>query len=138
MALIWFLLAACTDALDGSLARTRRQITVWGTMADPVADKLLIGLVVVLFVARQINVIFAGIIVLIECMIVVGALYKHRQGGYMSANEFGKLKMLFQVIGVALLILAKVTGMDLAVPVAIGTLTIAIVFAVVSLLTYGF
>lgn len=132
-----FLFAAFTDALDGSLARVRKQITEWGTIADPIADKLLIGSVVVLFVAREINPLFSILIVMIELMIVCGALMRRHRGHLVSANEFGKLKMLCQVIGVSLLLIAKIEGLQLAVPFAVGTFSIAIVFAIVSLLTYG-
>ena len=132
-----FLFAAFTDALDGSLARVRKQITRWGTIADPVADKLLVGSVVVVFVAREINPLFALLIIIIELMIIAGALIRRHRGHLVSANEYGKLKMVCQVIGVSLLLLAKFAGFQLAVPFAIGTFSIAIVFAVVSLLTYG-
>src|SRR3989339_879810 len=43
-----FLFAAFTDALDGSVARLRHQVTEWGTFYDPLADKLLIGSVIIL------------------------------------------------------------------------------------------
>ncbi len=132
-----FLFAALTDAMDGSLARTRKQITLWGTLADPVADKLLIGSAVVLFVAREIHPLFAVVIVLIELLIVIGALYRKRRGLYASANNYGKIKMLLQVTGVALLIFAKLAGYSLVVPFATATLALAIVFAIVSLLTYS-
>src|SRR5262252_10019886 len=38
-----FALAALTDWLDGYLARRRKQITTFGQLIDPVADKLLIS-----------------------------------------------------------------------------------------------
>ncbi len=132
-----FLFAAFTDAVDGSLARTRKQITLWGTIADPTADKLLIGSVMVLFVAREVNPAFAAIIVCIELMIAATAWYRHRQGKIASANEYGKIKMVLQVIGVAFLLLARFMHFELAVPFAMGTLGVAIIFAVVSLVTYG-
>lgn len=134
--LILFLIAAITDAWDGSLARLRKQITLWGTMADPVADKLLIGSVVVLFVAREVNIIFAITIIIIELMLVAGAYIRKRQGRYTSANNYGKLKMFLQVLGVSLLLVAKLFGVETAVPFAIGTLSLAIVLAIVSLITY--
>ena len=132
-----FLFAALTDALDGSLARTRKRITMWGTVADPAADKLLIGSVVALFVAQEIDVVFATIIIVIELMIILTGLARRRRGEYVSANWYGKLKMLFQVIGVTALLIARWSGIELFVPFSIGTLSIGIVFAVVSLLTYG-
>lgn len=133
-----FLLASFTDALDGSLARLRKQITMWGTVADPIADKLLIGSVVVLFVAREIHPGFAALIVLLEILIVIGALLRRRRGSYVAANEYGKLKMFFQVVGVTFLLLAKLIGITFAIPFAIGTFSLALIFAMVSLVTYGF
>ncbi|MBU1348960.1 CDP-alcohol phosphatidyltransferase family protein [Patescibacteria group bacterium] len=136
-AIVLFLFAAFTDALDGSMARVRKQITMWGTVADPTADKLLIGTVVILFVAQEVNRTFAAVIVLIEVLIIVSRLLRHRKDWIVSANWAGKVKMILQVSGVSLLLLAKVFGISLLVPVSIGTLTVAIVFAVVSLLTYS-
>ncbi len=133
-----FLFAAFTDALDGSLARLRKQITPWGTVADPVADKLLIGSVVILFVAREINVLFAILIICMEVLILVGGVVRRLRGkGPVSANEYGKIKMVLQVVGVAILLVAKVFGFTLAVPFATGTFAIALVFAMVSFYTYG-
>ncbi len=132
-----FLFTAFTDAVDGSLARTRQQITLWGTIADPVADKLLIGSVMVLFVAREVNPAFAVIIVCIEILIALTAVYRRAHGKIVSANDYGKIKMVLQVIGVTFLLLARFMHFELAVPFAMGTLTIAIVFGIVSLVTYG-
>ncbi|MCR4256204.1 MAG: CDP-alcohol phosphatidyltransferase family protein [Candidatus Uhrbacteria bacterium] len=132
-----FLFAAMTDAWDGAMARLRKQITLWGTMADPVADKLLIGSVVVLFVAKELDVLFAVLIVSAELLIVAGAMYRRRQGRYASANGYGKIKMFLQILGVSFLLLAKLSGFMLAVPFAVGTLSLAVAFAVVSMLTYS-
>lgn len=133
-----FLLAALTDLLDGSLARTRKQITLWGTVADPIADKLLIGSVMILFVAREVNPYFAAVIVVVELAIATTALVRRMRGQpYISANWYGKIKMLLQVIGVTALLIARWSGVDMFVPFSIGTLSIAIVFALMSLYTYG-
>ena len=133
-----FLFAALTDVIDGSLARTRKQITVWGTIADPVADKLLIGSVVLLFVAHEINPVFAGVILFMEVMIIMTAIIRRkRRGEYISANWAGKVKMFLQCLGVTALLVARWSGLDLFVPVSIGTLSLAIMFALVSLYTYG-
>ena len=137
-ALSIFAIAALTDAMDGTLARMRKQITMWGTVADPTADKILIGSVVVLFVAREVNITFAAIIILMECLIVASAIYRKRKGITSSANNYGKVKMILQVLGVGMLLIAKLVGIETAVPFAVGTLSLAIAFALVSLLTYGF
>ncbi|HUW80977.1 MAG TPA: CDP-alcohol phosphatidyltransferase family protein, partial [Acidocella sp.] len=43
LAALVFLAAAITDYLDGRLARERLQLSDFGRMLDPIADKLLIG-----------------------------------------------------------------------------------------------
>ena len=133
----FFLFVALTDAIDGSMARLRHQITHWGTFYDPVADKLLISSVVVLVVVKYVNVIFAGIIILPELLIVIGGLMHRRQGLVTSANIYGKTKMFLQVMGVVFLLIALWAGFDLFIPVSVGTLSLAIVFAIISLFTYG-
>ena len=43
-ALAVFLLALATDRVDGELARRRGQVTNFGKIADPIADKALLGM----------------------------------------------------------------------------------------------
>lgn len=132
-----FFFAAFTDALDGSLARVRRQITDWGTIADPVADKLLIGLVVLFFVIKYIGLFFGLLILFIELIIIAGGFLRKHNGIFVSANVFGKIKMFLQVVGVMFLLVSLWIDFDLFRSVSIGTFTLAIVFAVLSLLSYG-
>lgn len=132
-----FLFVAFTDALDGSLARIRQKITKWGTFYDPLADKVLIGSVVLLVVIQHVNIIFGLLIVAVESLLLLGG-YMHKVNGHVvSANIFGKIKMVLQVIGVMMLLIALWAGFDLFIPLSVGTLSLAIVFAVISLFTYG-
>lgn len=133
----FFLFVALTDAIDGSMARLRNQITDWGTFYDPVADKILISSVVLLVVAQHVNIIFAAMIIFLEVLIVLGGYVRKRSGKVTSANIFGKTKMCLQVLGVAFLLIALWAGFDLFIPVSVGTFSLAIVFAVISLFTYG-
>lgn len=132
-----FFVAAFTDAIDGSLARLRRQITEWGTIVDPIADKLLIGMVVLLFVIQYISLYFGLLILFIELVIVGGGLIRRCQGHYISANIFGKIKMVLQVVGVLFLLVSLWIDFDLFRSVSVGTFTLAIIFAILSLLSYG-
>lgn len=132
-----FLFVAFTDALDGSLARLRNQITEWGTFYDPIADKIFIGSIVLLVVVQHLNVIFGLLIVLMEAIVVIMGYLRKRSGRVTSANIFGKTKMFLQVLGVFMLLIALWLGLDLFIPLSIGTLSLAIVFAVVSLFAYG-
>ncbi len=132
-----FLCTALTDAVDGSLARTRKQVTEWGTFFDPAADKLLIGSVVLLLVAQRVSPWFALLILGVEALIITGGFLRKRRGVVTPANVFGKTKMFLQVVGVTFLLIAAWTDVGLYQDLSVGTLSVAVVFALISLFTYG-
>ena len=132
-----FLLVAFTDAIDGALARTRGQITEWGKIYDPLADKILIGSVVFIIVLKYIDLWTALIIIILEILIILSAWIQLRRGGKVQSNVWGKIKMILQCAGVSFLLLAIVFDWAALFPLAFGTLYLAIAFAIVSLLTYG-
>lgn len=132
-----FLLLALTDAIDGSLARTRNQITNWGKIYDPLADKILIGCMVFIIVFRYIDPWTAYFIMAIELIIIATAWIRKRRGQIVQANVWGKIKMILQVVGVATLLLSIIFNLETLTPFASGTLNLAIVFAIISLLTYS-
>ncbi len=132
-----FVLVAFTDALDGSLARIRKQITEWGTFYDPVADKLLIGSVILLIVIQHVNPILAIAILRLEFLLMAGGWYGRQHGKIRSANIWGKIKMMLQFFGVFFLLISLWLGVDLFVEISNGTLILAVIFAIVSLLTYS-
>ncbi len=135
---LWaFLLTAFTDAIDGSLARTRNQITDWGKIYDPLADKILIGSMVFVIVLRYIDFWTAVIIISIEIIFIIAACIRRKSGREVQANIWGKIKMMLQVVGVAILLLAVVFDLANLLPLASKTLYLAIAFAIVSLLTHG-
>ena len=135
--LIFFLIVAFTDALDGSMARTRNQITEWGKIYDPMADKILIGSMVFIIVLRYIDFWTAMIIISIEFIFIVSAWIRLKNKTEIQANLWGKIKMWLQVIGVVVLLISIVFNWEDLLPLASGVLYLAIAFAIVSLLTYG-
>ena len=52
IALVVYVVAALTDALDGHIARSRNLITTFGKFADPIADKLLTTTLFLLFLSQ--------------------------------------------------------------------------------------
>ncbi len=134
---IAFLLVAFTDAIDGSLARTRNQITAWGRIYDPLADKFLISLMVFVIVLRYIDFWTSIIIVGIELIIIITAWIRMKKGIKLQANLWGKIKMILQVLGVSILLFSIIFDLASLLPFASGTLYLAIAFAIVSILTYG-
>ena len=135
--IILFLFVAFTDAVDGSLARMRDQVTPWGMVWDPVADKLLIGSVVALLLFRHFPVELIVVIFGLEAAFLVGGYYRKRQGIIVSANWYGKIKMICQVFGVTLFLLFLKTGFAALVPVSYGVFVLAALLALGSLFKHG-
>lgn len=133
-----FLLAAFTDALDGSLARTQNKITNFGIMADPLADKLLVGSSVIILVFRYFNVWLGVTILGLEIMFILFAvMWEVRFRKPKMANLWGKIKMISQVVAVSLTMLALLLDFPFLLTLAAGVFGVAIGFAVLSLFTQG-
>lgn len=132
-----FIFAAFTDALDGTLARLRRQITDWGTFYDPIADKLLIAPVLFIIAFKHVNPYVIGGLILIEITIALGGWFRRKRGRMNMANGWGKWKMILEFIGITFLLLALWLGLDPFIQFAEVTLVLAAIFAFISLVTYS-
>lgn len=107
IALAIFLSAALTDLLDGYLARRRRQVTTFGKLLDPIADKVLVSAALISLV--ELDRVAAWMVVLIvsrEFAVSVLRNVALSEGIVIVASEFGKAKMVSQVTAVSLLLLA--------------------------------
>jgi len=135
--LIAFLLVAGTDLLDGSLAQTRNQITQWGKIYDPLADKILIAAMVFAIVLRYIDFWTSLVIVFIEIIFIIADWIRKREGLIVEANIWGKIKMFLQVAGVTILLFSIIYDWAGLLPFASYALYLAIAFAIISLLTHG-
>lgn len=135
---LFFLLAALTDALDGSLARTKNKITNFGILADPLADKFLIGSAVLLLVFRYFN-FWLGVAILgIEILLILsGFVLKVKFKTIRMANLWGKTKMISQVLAVSLTMFALLLDFPMLFTVSAGIFGLAIGFAILSLFTHG-
>lgn len=100
-----FLLAYLTDILDGALARKRNQITNFGKLMDPVADKLLTCSAFIMLVAEGFLSPIAAIIVVGREFLISGfRLIAIDAGNVIAASWLGKLKTITQCIAVVLLL----------------------------------
>ncbi len=103
-----FLLAALTDMLDGFWARRKKQITVFGQLLDPIADKLLITSVFICLV--ELGIVSAWIVVIIigrEIAVTGFRALASSKGITIPASKLGKIKMNSETITVLLLILGE-------------------------------
>lgn len=114
VALLIFLLAIISDAIDGYIARTRKQKTEAGAILDPLADKILL-ITAFIFLFRISNryfeialplwviliVIFRDTILLIGGAIIVLT----KQDNKISATWFGKISTFFQMMTIVFVLL---------------------------------
>ena len=104
-----FTIAALSDWLDGYLARRLGQMTPFGAFLDPVADKLLVAVALVLLVEVHASAILAvPAIVIVGREIVVSALREwmaqYSQMRSVAVSVLGKVKTTFQMIAITLLL----------------------------------
>lgn len=128
-----FIFVAATDALDGMLARVRRQVTEWGIIFDPIADKMLIGSVLFVIVLEHVNFYIGLALLIVEVVLVIGGWFMRVRKGVQQADIWGKIKMNAEVAGILLLLIALWSGVDLFVDLSTGTLTIALIVAIISI-----
>jgi len=108
IAFVIFLLAALTDMLDGFWARRKKQITVFGQLLDPIADKLLITSAFICLV--ELGIVSAWIVVIIigrEIAVTGFRALASSKGITIPASILGKIKMNSETITVLLLILGE-------------------------------
>jgi phosphatidylglycerophosphate synthase len=131
--LLLFIFSAFTDALDGALARTRKQITEWGKIHDPLADKLLIGLSGVVVISKYVGIEIIAAIIILEILTIIVALIVYDKNNNSGAKLPGKIKMIFQSLGVGLLLVYAVQSLPLILLTATILLHISIFFSIFNL-----
>ena len=115
VALVAFVVAAVTDALDGWLARKWNAISVFGRIMDPFADKILILGAFVILAGPNFAAPFGGaatgleswmviIIIARELLVTTIRAVCESRGIDFSASVTGKLKMIAQSVGVPVLL----------------------------------
>jgi len=104
-----FAAAGVTDSLDGYLARRLGQTSRLGAFLDPVADKLIVAVALVLLVskdARALIVLTAAVIIGRE--ITISALREWMaeigQRRKVAVSQLGKYKTILQIIGLSMML----------------------------------
>ena len=94
-----FVAASLTDALDGRIARSRHQITMFGKLVDPLADKLMV--VSALFCRASAGIFplwYVFLVLLKELFMVFGSLYALNKGIVVHSRLAGKAAMVMFVV----------------------------------------
>ena len=140
---IIFVIAACTDFIDGHIARSRGLVTNLGKFLDPIADKVLVSTALIFLLVRPETLtvllqgdwvlVYAGVcvaVVLARELIVSGfRMVAASTGLVLAADKIGKVKTTFQDIAIAMLLFgANFFGVSAASRVfnAIGVVALGI------------
>jgi CDP-diacylglycerol--glycerol-3-phosphate 3-phosphatidyltransferase len=136
-----FLLAALTDWLDGYLARRLGQVSRFGAFLDPVADKLMVAVALIMLVQADPTpwvVIPAAVIVGREITVSALREWMAQVGGraHVKVKLIGKIKTTAQMLAILFMLLR---GPVLDWPVyqfGLGLLYLAAVLTLVSMMVY--
>ena len=138
---IAFALAALTDWIDGFLARRLKQITIFGAFLDPVADKLMVAVALVLLVQANPQIWVAlpaatiigreiAISALREWMARIG---EHRR---VAVVMLGKFKTVCQVGAIILMLYGSGDSLELYFLGGLGLLYLATALTLWSMVQY--
>lgn len=105
-AALLFVLTAATDKLDGHIARKYNMVTNLGKLLDPLADKLLISAALIMLVCLNMTSSWVAIIIIgREIIITAIRTVASLKGIALAADNYGKIKMVFQVVAITAVLL---------------------------------
>lgn len=138
-ALVLFILASITDRIDGSWARKKKLVTDLGAFLDPLADKMLINLTLLVLVYLDIVPLWVFAIILVRDFAVDGMrMMAARRGKTISASFYGKLKTTLQMTALIILLLNLIINNDFFMILGNIALYLALIMTIYSGLDYLF
>lgn len=131
-ALMLYITAMLTDALDGIIARRFNQITTLGKLLDPVADKLFLLTLLWLFVADgQIPAWLLTVVLIKEAVLIVGSVAALYKGIVVQALPIGKVTTVTFIFSMIARFLSQRTLADIL-------LACSMALSMTALIWYGF
>jgi len=137
LALVIFVIAASTDALDGYYARKLKLVSNFGKLIDPLADKMLVCSVLVAFTATGLIPAWATILIIVREFYISGVRQLAlEQNVVMAATGLGKVKTTFQITLIVYVILPPPFDFFIFEPISIALIIVTVVFTLWSGLDY--
>ncbi len=136
-----FAIASITDWLDGFLARKLNQSSPFGAFLDPVADKLLVVMTLVLLVANYTSPWFVlPVTIIIAREIFISALREWmanlNKRNLVKVGYLGKIKTTVQMIAITILIAVDAGTPTLLLQIGYVLIYISAFFSMWSMITY--
>lgn len=135
LALLVFIIASITDAVDGYIARNYNQVTNFGKFVDPLADKMLTTAAFVILVSYERMSVWALMIVLAREFMVSGIRsMAAADGKVIAASMWGKLKTVSQMVAIiaAIILLLPYFPQTAAEIITDILIWLSVVFTVIS------
>jgi len=110
VATLLFAVAAITDRFDGQLARSRGLVTSFGKVADPIADKALVGAALVGLSVLGLLSWWVTIVIMVREVGITLLRFWVIRHGVIPASPGGKLKTLVQTAALGLFLLPLPEG----------------------------
>ena len=101
-----FIILALTDALDGYIARKRKEVTKLGQLLDPLADKLLISAALIFLIGKGVDAWMAFVIIAREFAVTGLRLSASAKNVTIAASKFGKIKTISQISAIVAVIIS--------------------------------
>ena len=122
-----FALASVTDRFDGEIARKRGLITDFGKLADPIADKALVGAALIGLSALHQLPWWVTVVILVREVGITVLRFAVIRHGVIPASRGGKLKTLLQAVAIGLFVLPPYQWLrDIAWVVMIAAIIVAL------------
>ncbi|WP_308159919.1 CDP-diacylglycerol--glycerol-3-phosphate 3-phosphatidyltransferase [Arthrobacter sp. ISL-5] len=125
-----FAVAIYTDKLDGDIARSRGLVTDFGKIADPIADKLLIGSALVMLSVLNELPWWITVVILVREWGITALRFFVIRYGVIPASRGGKLKTVVQTAAIFLYLLPLSALAPWLVWVALAVMLVALLITV--------
>ncbi|MGX9901721.1 CDP-diacylglycerol--glycerol-3-phosphate 3-phosphatidyltransferase [Arthrobacter sp. SA17] len=129
-AVVAFAVAIYTDKLDGDIARSRGLVTDFGKIADPIADKLLIGSALVMLSILNELPWWITILILVREWGITALRFFVIRYGVIPASRGGKLKTVVQTLAIFLYVIPLASLAPWLEFLALGVMLVAVVITV--------
>jgi CDP-diacylglycerol--glycerol-3-phosphate 3-phosphatidyltransferase len=136
LAVLVFVLAIYTDKLDGDLARSRGLITNFGKIADPIADKLLLGSALLTLSILGELWWWITIVILVRELGITVLRFAVIRRGVIAASRGGKLKTVTQSLAIFLFLLPVTAGLGWLWGIALAVMLLAVAITVYTGIDY--